>query len=183
MLRIPFNEKRAVEIKYEQDRQTWSAGINSKNQNIKNLENELNASLEFIKRSCRLDKGGAAGIRVQPSLFDKVGKIVTTSVEPIRNNLDKIEQSLKETQSEIKRKQDEAQDQLVKKIDENIAKAKITLSEIVTMKKDDNTGAVQCKARVNVEVLDLAKFQTGVIYKLEKTTKNELYGTVLQLRD
>lgn len=69
------------------------------------------------------------------------------------------------------------------KADKNIKNAKLKLEDVVTLSKNDKTGATTCRARLNIFVKDLVETKATVYYMLETTSKGDLYGTITNLTD
>lgn len=177
------NVRRDAEIQYQKDRQDWSKQLNVMNQNLQQLTKAYDDSASYIKAACSLDKENATKFRAFPTLADKINSFASQNVQPVAAKISKINEDINQTNNNTKLSKEEkdAKDGAIAR--ENIKNAKLKLEDVVTLTKNDKTGATTCRARLNIFVKDLVDTKATIYYKLEMTSKGDLYGTITNLTD
>lgn len=154
------------------------------NQSLGYAEAQLRSTLEFIGFACRGEgeKYFAAAAmnpnKISPLVVDTVNKYIATNINPLIAKSNQINDALNAANAELKNKQDEQAGKITEKAKQDISDAKLKLVDVVTINKNKETGAVQCRAKLTIDVKDLVQSNATIYYKLEQTSKGDLYGTV-----
>lgn len=175
--------RRDAENKWNADRKQWGDNIMAMNRNLQQMTTSYDQSSEYIKRACSLDKENAVKLRAYPSLADKVNAFVVQNVEPANAKVAQINNNINASVNNNRLSKEEKTAKDIAQTNENIKNAKLKLEDVVTLSKNQNTGAVTCRARLNIEVKDLVQTKGTIYYNLEQTSKGDLYGTITRLTD
>lgn len=177
------NVRRDAEMQYMKDQKDYGIKMRTMNQNLQQMTKAYDDSSEFIKATCSLDKENALRFRAYPSLAEKVNSFASQNVQPVAAKIAKINEGINETNTNARLSKEEKEAKQASKADENIKNAKLKLEDVVTLSKNDKTGASSCRARLSISVKDLIDTKATVYYKLETTSKGDLYGTITDLTD
>lgn len=115
---------------------------------------------------------------VNPSLVVMGDKFYTSNLDSLSLKVREINDSLIESTAEEKKILEKKSKELTEVAQKNFDNAKIKLFDIVTVKKNNDTGTVLCKTKLKINVKDLSDLELPYqFYKVEKTSSGEFLVT------
>lgn len=175
------NTRRAAEVQYMNEKSEWSQKVDQMNSDFHQQLNRYNSSLEWTKNSCELKINQANMLKADPQLMTKVNAHIESIVIPLANKVKEAAQSIELAKTNSELEKEDAINKAVQVMEETIKKSPIRLENIVTTSSQNNGGTLMCRAGLKLDVKDLIQANGTIYYKLEKTTKGEMYGTVIRL--